>query len=86
MASSMLHRNPPFTAEHLGSLLRPEHLIKTRADLDNGKAEQKQLASIEDTSIKDIVEEQIKLGLHGISDGEYRRHSMCGIPSIPHAT
>lgn len=75
MASSKLHRNPPFRAEHLGSLLRPEDLLKTRADLDHGKAEQKHLESIEDTSIKDIVEEQIKLGFHSISDGEYRRHS-----------
>ena len=75
MASGKLHRNPPFRAEHLGSLLRPEHLLKTRADLDHGKAEQKQLTDVEDISIKEIVEEQIKLGFHSISDGEYRRHS-----------
>lgn len=74
MASS-LHRNPPFRAEHLGSLLRPDDLLKTRADLDNGKAQQEELTSIEDTSVKDIVETQIKLGFHPISDGEYRRHS-----------
>ena len=73
--TSNLHRNPPFRAEHLGSLLRPEHLLKTRADLDNGKAQQQQLTSIEDSSVKDIVDTQIKLGFHPISDGEYRRHS-----------
>lgn len=75
MASSNPHRNPPFRAEHLGSFLRPEDLLKTRAGWDHGKVEQKELASIEDTAVKDIVEEQIKLGFHPISGGEYRRHS-----------
>ena len=74
--ASKLHRNPPFRAEHLGSLLRPDDLLKTRADLDNGTVQQQQLTSIEDTSVKDIVDTQIKLGFHAISDGEYRRHSM----------
>ena len=74
-----LHRNPPFRAEHLGSLLRPEELLKTRTDVDNGKAQQQRLTSIEDTAVKDIVETQIKLGFHPISDGEYRRHSMLDI-------
>ena len=78
MASS-LHRNPPFRAEHLGSLLRPEELLKTRTDVDNGKTPQQQLTSIEDTAVKDIVETQIKLGFHPISDGEYRRHSILDI-------
>ena len=72
---SNLHRDPPFRAEHLGSLLRPDDLLQTRADLDNGKAGPEQLTSIEDTSVKDIVDTQIKLGFHSISDGEYRRHS-----------
>lgn len=74
--ASKLRRNPPFRAEHLGSLLRPENLLKTRADLDNGKAQQQQLTSIEDTAVNEIVETQIKLGFHPISDGEYRRHSV----------
>ena len=74
--ASKLQRNPPFRAEHLGSLLRPENLLKTRADLDNGKAQQQELTSIEDTAVNEIVETQIKLGFHPISDGEYRRHSV----------
>ena len=43
--------------------------------MDDGKAGQEQLTSIEDTSVKEIVDIQIKLGFHSISDGEYRRHS-----------
>lgn len=76
--ASDLHRDPPFRAEHLGSLLRPDDLLKTRADLDNGKAQQQQLTSIEDSSVKDIVDTQIELGFHAISDGEYRRHMFWG--------
>lgn len=77
--ASNLHRNPPFRAEHLGSLLRPEELLKIRTDVDNGKAQQQQLTSIEDTAVKAIVETQINLGFHSISDGEYRRHSILSI-------
>lgn len=81
--ASNLHRNPPFRAEHLGSLLRPDELLKTRSDSDNGTAPQKQLTAIEDTSVKDIAEEQIKLGFHAISDGEYRRHSVYLLNDLP---
>ena len=85
--ASELHRYPPFRAEHLGSLLRPQNLLKSRADVDNGKIGPKDLASAEDTAVKDIVEEQIKLGFHPISDGEYRRHSKAYWAQIccPHA-
>ena len=74
--AAKLHRNPPFRVEHLGSLLRPQRLLKIRADLDNGKAQQQQLTRIEDTAVNEIVETQVKLGFHPITDGEYRRHSM----------
>ena len=74
--AAKLHRNPPFRAEHLGSLLRPHDLLKLRKDIDNGTAQQQQLTTIEDKAVKDVVDLQIKLGFHPISDGEYRRHSM----------
>ncbi|MCJ1321884.1 hypothetical protein MMC15_007229 [Xylographa vitiligo] len=73
-----LHRNPPFRAEHLGSLLRPENLLKAREAVDKGTAQQKQLTSTEDDAVKEIVDLQIKLGFHPISDGEYRRHMFWG--------
>ena len=71
-----LHRNPPFRAEHLGSLLRPDALLKTRAAVDKATAQKDELASIEDRAVKDTVDLQIQLGFHAVSDGEYRRHSM----------
>ena len=70
-----LHRNPPFRAEHVGSLLRPEDLLKARNGLDKGSVTDAQMEKIEDTAVNDIVDEQLKLGYHAITDGEYRRHS-----------
>ncbi|MCJ1308807.1 hypothetical protein MMC25_002462 [Agyrium rufum] len=70
-----LHRNPPFRAEHLGSLLRPENLLKAR---DEEKVPPQELTKVEDSSIKDIVDLQLKLGYRAITDGEYRRHMFWG--------
>jgi methionine synthase II (cobalamin-independent) len=72
--SSKLHQRPPFRAEHLGSLLRPAELLKTRAAVDKKEAKKADLTAIEDKSVKEIVQTQIDLGFHPISDGEYRRH------------
>lgn len=68
------HQRPPFRAEHLGSLLRPKPLLDERHLIDQKKGDQKKLAAIEDESIKSIVKEQLDLGFHAVSDGEYRRH------------
>ena len=84
MASGMkLHRNPPFRAEHLGSLLRPENLLKTRHAVDKGDGEEEELSKIEDIAVKDIVDVQLKLNFHAITDGEYRRHSKCRLRILP---
>ncbi len=72
--SLMLHQRPPFRAEHLGSLLRPDQLLKIRAAVEKKHATQTELTAIEDEAIKEIVQMQIDLGFHPISDGEYRRH------------
>lgn len=68
------HQRPPFRAEHLGSLLRPEELIKGRAAIDKKEISEKELEPVEDNAIKSIVETQIQLGFRPVSDGEYRRH------------
>jgi len=73
--SGKLHRNPPFRAEHLGSLLRTEALLKKRAEVDRKEAPVSELKELEDKDIKDIVDTQLKLGYSAITDGEYRRHS-----------
>lgn len=73
-----LHRNPPFRAEHLGSLLRTEELLKTKTAFENGEVSEAQLDAIENKDVKEVAETQKKLGYAAISDGEYRRHSKLG--------
>lgn len=73
--TAKLHRNPPFCAEHLGSLLRTERLLEVRHANEAGKAKDSELRAVEDTDVKDIVKLQLDLGYHAITDGEYRRHS-----------
>ncbi|KAH7132552.1 5-methyltetrahydropteroyltriglutamate-homocysteine methyltransferase [Dendryphion nanum] len=70
-----LHRSPPFRAEHLGSLKRPQYLLDAR--YKDGKSSV-ELKPLEDKAIADIVHTQIELGFHPISDGEYRRHMFWG--------
>ncbi|WVQ83750.1 hypothetical protein IAT38_005894 [Cryptococcus sp. DSM 104549] len=65
--------NPPFKAEHLGSLLRPAELLEARAAQEAGKITAAQLAAVEDEAVKKAVQMQTELGFHPISDGEYRR-------------
>ena len=76
--TSKLHRNPPFRAEHLGSLLRTDKLLDTRHAWEAGKSSADDLTSIEDQDVKDIVQTQLDLDFHAITDGEYRRHMFWG--------
>jgi methionine synthase II (cobalamin-independent) len=67
-------RSPPFRAEHLGSLLRPEKLLEKRRAVQQKKDSGEDLSAVEESSIKDIVMIQTDCGFRAISDGEYRRH------------
>jgi methionine synthase II (cobalamin-independent) len=63
---------PPFRADHVGSLLRPAHLLRAR----NDKAlTHEQLRAIEDDAIRDVVAMQRDVGLQSATDGEFRRTS-----------
>jgi len=75
-----LHHNPPFRAEHLGSLLRTDELLNTKTAFEQGKLPESQLVAIEDKDIKEVVDVQKQLGYPAVSDGEYRRHSMFYLP------
>jgi len=72
MANSAPH-NPPFRAEHIGSLLRPPELLKTRAEHEAGRRSAAELRKIEDQHIRKAVALQEEVGLQSITDGEYRR-------------
>lgn len=43
--------NPPFRAEHVGSLLRPAELLAARASHAEGKITEPELRAIEDRAI-----------------------------------
>lgn len=69
------HINPPFRAEHIGSLVRPDSLLQKRQQLQEGKASREELATEEDKAIAEAVKMQEDVGIRGITDGEFRRVS-----------
>jgi 5-methyltetrahydropteroyltriglutamate--homocysteine methyltransferase len=70
MASSI---DPPFHADHVGSLLRPAELHAARAKAKSGEIHQAALRAIEDTCIREVVALQESIGLRAVTDGEFRR-------------
>jgi len=65
--------NPPFRADHVGSLLRPQHLQEARARFQRNEITKEELRGIEDDAIRDVVKKQEAVGLQSITDGEFRR-------------
>lgn len=63
----------PFRADHVGSLLRPQKLKEARAAFEQNEIDADELKKVEDTEIERIIEKQLELGLHSITDGEFRR-------------
>jgi 5-methyltetrahydropteroyltriglutamate--homocysteine methyltransferase len=75
MTMAAAPHNPPFRAEHIGSLLRPPALLALRARRDRGEIDDAALRAAEDKWIGEAVALQLALGLSSITDGEYRRHA-----------
>lgn len=67
--------DPPFRAEHVGSLLRPPELVAAREGHERGEIDAAALRAVEDAAIRDAVALQEGLGLPSITDGEFRRDS-----------
>src|SRR5262249_2680536 len=64
---------PPFRADQVGSLLRPEYLKRARAEQAAGKISSEQLKTVEDQAIQEVIAREEAIGLRGITDGEFRR-------------
>ena len=62
-----------FRADNIGSLLRPEELLKARAALRERRMDQQTVQEIEDRSILKALEMQKSAGVQIFTDGEYRR-------------
>jgi 5-methyltetrahydropteroyltriglutamate--homocysteine methyltransferase len=68
-----IRQTPPFRADHVGSFLRPKYLLDARGQKANGEIGAEQLRAVEDRAIAEIVRFQQDVGLHSITDGEFRR-------------
>ena len=81
MADRPLHRAPPFRAEHMGSLLRPQALLDAREKIASQglSASEAGLGPIEEKAVGDIVRTQLDLGLKAVSSGEYVRTRFWGL-------
>ena len=70
----MTHRDtPPFRADHVGSLLRPQRLTAARDARRAGEMDADRLREIEDECIREVVRMQEDVGLQTATDGEFRR-------------
>ena len=74
---------PPFHADQVGSLLRPQKLKDARerllgpqtADRNLGPHDNAELRAVEDACIRDVIAMQERVGLRAVTDGEFRRRS-----------
>jgi 5-methyltetrahydropteroyltriglutamate--homocysteine methyltransferase len=64
---------PPFRADHVGSLLRPQELHEARAKAKQGEITQEALKAVQDRCIKEVIALQESIGIPAVTDGEFRR-------------
>jgi 5-methyltetrahydropteroyltriglutamate--homocysteine methyltransferase len=65
--------NPPFRADHVGSLLRPAAVHEARAKRAAGEISAAELREVEDVAIAEAVRTVEGLGMRSVTDGEFRR-------------
>lgn len=65
--------NPPFRADHVGSLLRPPSVLEARQKLAEGAMTRDELRAVEDDAIAAMIPKLEATGIQSITDGEYRR-------------
>jgi 5-methyltetrahydropteroyltriglutamate--homocysteine methyltransferase len=67
--------NPPFRADHVGSLVRPHALLEARKEHAAGRLAADRLRALEDKAVREAVALQERVGLQAITDGEFRRNN-----------
>ena len=67
---------PPFRADHVGSLLRPDSVAEARKKFytDTPTISPEELSAIEGAAIADVIQMQEDAGLQVATDGELRRY------------
>ena len=65
---------PPYRADHVGSLLRPDSVKEARKKFYEEKSiDAAALAAVEDEAIREAIRMQEEVGLLAVTDGEIRR-------------
>lgn len=79
--SGRLHSAPPFRAEQMGSLLRPQNLLDIRATIRDTNVSEADagLPAAEKAAITDVVKMQTDLGFKAVTDGEFVRTRFWGL-------
>lgn len=73
-----MSQQPPFRAEHVGSLLRPKALTSAFRRRAAGEIGDDEFAAVQDQAIREVVALQQDVGLKVVTDGEFRRGSYWG--------
>lgn len=66
-------QKPTLRSDQVGSLLRPEKLKGARLARQSGQISITALRDVEDECIREAVDAQHRVGLHAITDGDFRR-------------
>ncbi|RST88161.1 5-methyltetrahydropteroyltriglutamate--homocysteine S-methyltransferase [Aquibium carbonis] len=70
----MTAAKPPFRADHVGSLLRPDSVKAARRKYHDDKSiDAAELKAVEDEAIREVIKLQEDVGIPAITDGEIRR-------------
>jgi 5-methyltetrahydropteroyltriglutamate--homocysteine methyltransferase len=69
------HGNPPFHADHVGSLLRPRTLTQAFRRVTAGEISQEEFRALQDAAIRGVVDQLAEVGMPVATDGEFRRAS-----------
>jgi len=69
----MTKLNPPFRADHVGSLLRPQAVLDARQQHHSGEISAAELRAVEDEAIAEAVKKVESIGIQSVTDGEFRR-------------
>ena len=69
---------PPFRADHVGSLLRPQVLRQAFRQHASREIDDAEFKKLQDECIRDVVTLQESVGLKVVTDGEFRRGSYWG--------
>ena len=65
--------DPPFRADHVGSLLRPKAVLDAREQFASGVMTADEKRAVEDEAIAHAVRQVEAVGMRSITDGEFRR-------------